>query len=299
MFKKIAAIDEIIRDSADFTLHGSNVRCEFSFSKGLWPVAIDTGQISQVIRNIVTNGSQAMPTGGIIEIDCSNYYLESSDIIPINAGNYVKIVVKDQGIGIPTDLLDKVFDPYFSTKQKGSGLGLAITHSIVIKHKGYITVGSEPGRGTSVSIYLPASEEKPAVSPEKAVTPSTDQGRIMIMDDEKMVRELVAKILSRFGYEVVGAKDGDEALQLYREAKETGAPIDLIIMDLTIPEGVGGQEAVKKIHQIDPEAKMIVSSGYSNDPVMADHGKYGFRAALVKPFQLRELRDIVRKTLSD
>ena len=298
--KKIAAIDEIIRDSAGFVLRGGNVRCEFNFSKELWPVAIDSGQISQVIQNIVINSSQAMPTGGIIEIDCSNYHLESNDIIPVKAGNYIKIVVKDQGVGIPTNLHDKVFDPYFTTKQKGSGLGLAITHSIIIKHNGYITIDSEAGLGTSISIYIPAAEEKPVAIPEKATAPFlTAQGKIMIMDDEEMVRALVLRMLSQFGYEVVGVKDGDEALQIYREAKETGAPIDLIIMDLTIPGGVGGQEAVKKIHQIDPQAKVIVSSGYSNDPVMADYGEYGFRAALVKPFQLQELRDIVRKTLSN
>ena len=151
--RKIAAIDEVIRDSSGFVLRGSNVRCDFRFSEELWPVAIDTGQISQVIQNIVINASHAMPTGGKIAIDCSNYCSDSNDIISVRPGNYIKIAVKDQGVGIPIDLLDKIFDPYFTTKQKGSGLGLATTHSIIKKHDGHITVDSEPGRGTTFTIY--------------------------------------------------------------------------------------------------------------------------------------------------
>ena len=297
--RKIAAIDEVIRDSAGFVLRGSNVRCDFKFSEELWPVTIDTGQISQVIQNIIVNASQAMPTGGTIALDCSNYCLELSDIIPVEPGNYIKIAVKDQGVGIPNELLDKIFDPYFTTKQKGSGLGLAITHSIIKKHDGYITVDSELGLGATFTIFLPASEGGQANSQKKAVTPlATTQGKVMIMDDEGMVREIVAKMLSISGYEVIAAKDGDEALKLYQKAKDDGLPIDLIIMDLTIPGGMGGKDAVGKVLQIDPQAKVIVSSGYSNDPVMADFSEYGFLGALVKPFQIQELKGIVSEVMS-
>ena len=197
-------------------------------------------------------------------------------------------------------MLEKIFDPYFTTKQKGSGLGLAITYSIINKHDGYITVDSELSRGTTFTIYLPASQGRPEkIEPKDVfVPPATAHGRIMIMDDEEMIRSLIQRALSRIGYEVLGAEDGDEAVQLYRETKAAGAPIDLIIMDLTIPGGMGGKDAVQEIHKIDPEAKVIVSSGYSNDPVMADFAKYGFSAAIAKPFQMRELIEIVGKTVS-
>ena len=297
--KKIAAIDEVIKDSANFVLRGSNIRCNFNFSKDLWPVVIDTGQISQVIQNIVINASQAMPSGGIIKIDCINHKFGLGGNIPIRPGDYIKIVIKDQGIGISPEMLEKVFDPYFTTKQKGSGLGLAITHSIVRKHGGYIAVDSKLDQGTTVTIYLPASQRKPELEPKDVfVPPATAQGRIMIMDDEEMIRNLVERALSRIGYEVVSAEDGDAAVRLYREAKEAGAPIDLIIMDLTIPGGLGGKDAIKEIHKIDPAAKVIVSSGYSNDPVMANFSEYGFCGAMVKPFQMQELMKVVGKTVS-
>jgi len=297
--KKIASIDRVIRDSVGFVLSGSNVRCEFNFGQKLWPVSIDAGQISQVIQNMIVNASQAMPTGGSIAINCSNCCLESNDRIPVSPGCYIKIVVRDQGVGIPADLLDKIFDPYFTTKQEGSGLGLAITHSIINKHHGYIGVDSEPGQGTTFTIYLPASQGKPEFEQRDIMaSPEIVPGKIMIMDDEKMIRSLVETALSRKGYEVVSAEDGDEAVALYKKAEEAGTPIDLIIMDLTIPGGVGGKEAVKKIHEINPAARVLVSSGYSNDPVMADFSKHGFCGALVKPFQITELMEIVGKVMS-
>jgi len=297
--KKIAAINEVVRDSANFVLRGSNVRCNCVFSKNLSPVEIDPGQISQVIQNIVLNASLAMPTGGIIEIDCINYLCGAGDEILVKPGNYIKIAIKDNGVGIPKDLLGNIFDPYFTTKQKGSGLGLAITHSIISKHGGYITVDSELGQGTTFTIYLPASQGRPEPKQKDVIVPTeTAHGRIMIMDDEEMIRNLVHKMLSRRGFEVVSAEDGEKAIQLYQEATENGRPIDLIIMDLTIPGGMGGKEAIKEIHKIDPEAKVIVSSGYSNDSVMANFGEYGFCGAMVKPFQIRELMEIVGKAVS-
>ena len=298
--KKIASIDRVIRDSARFVLSGSNVRCDFKFGQELWPVAIDTGQISQVIQNMIANASQAMPTGGTIAISCSNCCLELNDKIPLSPGNYIQIVVKDQGVGIPADQLDKIFDPYFTTKQESSGLGLAITHSIINKHHGYIGVDSEPGQGATFTIYLPASNGRPELEQRDILaSPGIEPGKIMIMDDEKMIRSLVEKALSRKGYEVVSAEEGDEAVELYKKAEADGTPIGLIIMDLTIPGGVGGRDAVKKIHEINPAAKVLVSSGYSNDPVMADFSKYGFCGALVKPFQITELIEIVGKIMSN
>jgi len=303
--KKIASIDRVIRDTASFVLRGSNVRCDFNFAQELWPVTIDAGQISQVLQNMIVNASQAMATGGVIAIECSNCCLESNDKITASPGNYIKILVKDQGVGIPADMLDKIFDPYFTTKKEGSGLGLAITHSIINKHHGYISVDSEPDQGTTFTIYLPASQGKPELeqrdimaSPEIMILPEIMLGKIMIMDDERMIRSLVETALSRIGYKVVSAEDGAEAVDLYKKAEEAGTPIDLIIMDLTIPGGVGGKDAVKKIHKINPAARVLVSSGYSNDPVMADFSKYGFCGAIVKPFPITELIEIVGKTMS-
>ncbi|MBN2809305.1 MAG: transporter substrate-binding domain-containing protein [Deltaproteobacteria bacterium] len=297
--KKIALIDTVIRDSAGFVLRGSNVRCDFNFGADLWPVNIDSGQISQVIQNIIINANQAMPTGGIIVVECANCALKANEISSVTPGNYIKIVIKDQGVGIPAGMLDKVFDPYFTTKQQGSGLGLAITHSIIRKHSGYITVDSKEGRGTTFTIYLPAAQGKPELVRKEVIgTSATAHGRIVIMDDEEIIRELVEKTLSLVGYQVLSAADGDEAIALYREAMATGAPIDLLIMDLTVPGGMGGKDAVQEILKINPQAKVIVSSGYSNDPVMADCHKYGFCGAMAKPFQIHELVDVVGKALS-
>ncbi len=297
--RKVAAIEEVIKDSAGFVLRGSNVRCDFKFGEELWPLAIDTGQISQVIQNIIINASQAMPTGGIITIDCSNYSLKSSRVIPLASGNYLKTVIKDQGVGMPAEMLDKIFDPYFTTKQKGSGLGLAITHTIIGKHNGYITADSEPGLGTTFTIYLPASQDQTKLEPKDTeVLPVAGQGRVMIMDDDEMIRSLVTRTLSNIGYEVVEAEDGDAVIQLYRKAQVAGAPIDLVILDLTIPGGMGGKDTVIEIHKINPEAKVIISSGYSNDPVMANFSNYGFCGTIVKPFQVNILKEIVAKIVS-
>ncbi|MEA1923342.1 MAG: PAS domain S-box protein, partial [Pseudomonadota bacterium] len=289
--KEIASIEDIIRDSAAFILRGSNVRCDFNFDQNLQSVKIDSGQISQVIQNIITNADQAMPTGGIIEISCTNFKSEPQDQLPVEVGDYIKINIKDHGVGIPATILDKVFDPYFTTKKSGNGLGLAITHSIVNKHGGHITIDSVSGQGCMITIYLAATRKKQTTDPVKApATPTKSPGgKILIMDDEEMIRELVERMMSLKGYDVLSAADGEEAIRLYEKASQSGAPIDLIIMDLTIPGGMGGQEAIQKILQFDPQVKAIVSSGYSNDPVMSEYEKYGFCAALSKPFQLQEL----------
>jgi len=298
--KKLAAIDEIIRDSAGFVLRGSNVRCDFRFDEDLWSLEIDTGQISQVIQNIIINASQAMPTGGTIVIECRNQNLKSGITNSVRPGNYIKIVITDQGVGIPTAILDQIFDPYFTTKQKGNGLGLAITHTIISKHNGHISVASEPGKGTVFTIYLPASQNLSEIEQDAIeLSPKTATSKILIMDDEEIIRTIVERMLSNNGHEVCTAKDGAETVQRYQEALQEGAPFDLIIMDLTIPGGMGGKEAIKKIHDINPAAKAIVSSGYSNDPIVAHFADYGFRGALVKPFRMQELNTNVNKVLSD
>jgi PAS domain S-box-containing protein len=293
--KQLAAIGEVIRDSAEFVLRGSNVRGDFHLDDDLWPVSVDAGQISQVVQNIILNAAEAMPDGGVVDISCRNVPQEDEG----DSGNFVGIVIRDNGSGIPADMLDSIFDPYFTTKEEGHGLGLAVTHSIVTKHGGRINVESEVGKGTTFTILLPASPtgeiiKKPAAKFKKA----TGHARIMVMDDDGMIRDIAKRVLEHLGYTSVLAADGQEALRLYQEHREAGTPIDLIIMDLTIPGGMGGKETIKELLAIDPHAKVIVASGYSNDPVMANYRDYGFAAMLSKPFDVQELTTEIEKVLA-
>lgn len=299
--KETASLSGVIMESANFILHGDKVACRYEFPVDLWLVDIDKGQISQVVQNIILNASQAMPGGGMIDVACEN--VMTSDIrdfdIPENT-RYVKVTIMDRGIGIPANILERIFDPYFSTKRKGSGLGLAITHSIISKHSGFISVNSTPGTGTTFTIYLPASGNGSVAAKKAEMTEAAGQkARIMVMDDEEQIRKLTDRMLSKMGHEVVLAADGAEAVRLYKEALDKGTPMDLVIMDLTIPGGMGGQDAVKEILSVNPNAKVLVSSGYSTDPVMASHSEFGFCGALVKPFQLSELKKTLKKILSD
>ncbi|HWR59770.1 MAG TPA: ATP-binding protein [Thermodesulfovibrionales bacterium] len=297
--RELASLESVIRDSAGFVLHGYRVVCKFSIPKDLWLVDIDKGQISQVIQNIVLNASQAMPEGGTITITCDNFSTSDSDLLPYaRAGKYVRVAIQDTGIGMPANVVDKIFDPYFSTKQEGSGLGLAITQSIINRHNGYITVKSTPGTGTTFSIYLPASEERHVFqSAESEKAQAVPKATILIMDDEEMVRKVLRDMLIALGHEVILTGDGKEAVKIYLDALGSDKPISTVIMDLTIPGGMGGQEAVKEILKIDPKAKVIVSSGYSNDPVVANYEDYGFRGAISKPFKLQELSRVIMKAL--
>ena len=293
--KQLAAIGEVIRDSTEFVLRGSNVRAEYHLPDDLWAVPMDTGQISQVVQNIILNAAQAMPDGGVVEISCRNVHQEDGEE---DSGDYVSIVIRDHGTGIPPTLLDRIFDPYFTTKEKGHGLGLSVTHSIVVKHGGRIMVESREGAGTAFTIYLPASpgvnvSEKPAVQVKKAGAGVS----ILVMDDDEMIREVTEGVLDHLGYTVVLAADGDEAVRLYREYREAGRPISLCIMDLTVPGGKGGKEAIRELLVLDPQVKAIVASGYGNDPVMANYREYGFAAMLSKPFDVKELSATISKVL--
>jgi len=297
--KETSSLEGVIRDSADFVLHGHKVACRYKIPEDLWLVDIDRGQISQVIQNTVLNASHAMPQGGLVDVKCSNLSSLSQEAIPFaKEGRYIKISIQDHGIGMPANMVEKVFDPYFSTKHEGSGLGLAIAQSIIHKHNGHITVESTPGVGTTFSIYLPASDTDQPLLTESSegCKPSTSR-RILIMDDEETVRKIVQKMLVQLGHEVVPSGDGVEALQLYREAVSSEEPFDLVIMDLTVPGGMGGEEAVQEILRLHPGAKVIVSSGYSNDPIMSNFRKYGFCSAIVKPFRLQNLSAEIRQAL--
>jgi CheY-like chemotaxis protein len=295
--KRTTVVSELIKESAGFALRGSRVRHEFSFAEDLWMIDVDEGQISQVIHNLVINADHAMPAGGIVAIRCENVTLDESTGLPVRPGDYVKVSVRDNGVGIPRDHLTKIFDPYFTTKQKGSGLGLATSYSIIKKHGGHILAESEQGVGTVFSLYLPAARD--AKMPEKADETKllTGTGKILLMDDEEDVRHTTGDVLKRLGYNVDFAEDGARAIELYTQAIAAGQPFDAVIMDLTVPGGMGGKEALAKLLHIDPKAKAIVSSGYSNDPIMADYLTYGFCGVVTKPYRIKDLGETLHGVL--
>ena len=298
--KKAASIEELIRESTGFILSGASVKSMFSFADDLWPVDIDTGQISQVIQNLCLNASQAMPDGGFIRIRAENEIVLDDATIPLSPGKYIKISFKDDGVGISQKNIARIFDPYFTTKQTGSGLGLATVYSIINNHDGHISVESEMDNGTAFTFYLPAGENVPeSVVDEKDLKQEKYKGggKILVMDDEEIVREVAGEMLTYIGFEVDFALHGEEALEKYSKALRNGKPFDAVIMDLTVPGGMGGGEAIKKLLELDPGAKAIVSSGYSNNPIMADFKKYGFKAMVSKPFHFDQMQKILENIL--
>lgn len=291
--RKPAFLHKTLKDSADLALSGSNVRFEYSLTETLWPVEIDEGQIGQVFHNIVINADQAMPEGGTIEIRAENVRIESKDFLPLKEGKYVKVTFKDQGTGIPEKLLEKIFDPFFSTKDRGSGLGLSVSFSVVNRHHGTIRVESGEGEGTTFHVYLPASEKEPGGEGKERRKPLRGEGRILVVDDEEFVRRAAGEILKRLGYDVAYAEDGREGISLYKKAMGSGQPFRAVVMDLTIPGGMGGRRAVKELLNLDPAAVVIVSSGYSDDPVLSNYREHGFSGVVAKPYTMEELGEIL------
>ena len=302
--KEISSLETVIKDSADFVLHGDKVACRYDIPENLWPVDIDKGQVGQVIQNIVLNASHAMSEGGTITISCKNISsIEESEscnnsphhfLLP--PGRFAEICIQDKGVGIPANAVDKIFDPYFTTKKEGSGLGLTITHSIISNHGGYISVESSPGVGTTFAIYLPASPRtKEHKDESEAISTPAAKAKILVMDDEEMVRTVARSMLIRLGHEVEVAEHGEEAIRLYQDAAALDTKFDLVIMDLTIQGGMGGKDAVQAILNLNPDAKVIVSSGYSGDPIMAKFEDFGFCAAIAKPYRLQELEKAIRR----
>ncbi len=298
--KKTTSIGKVITESANFVLHGSPVFCRFNIPDNLWLVDIDAGQISQVIQNLAMNAKHAMPDGGEINISCTNIKDISAET-PLNLPGkaYIKITVQDNGCGIAEKHLEKIFDPYFTTKQEGSGLGLSISHSIIAKHNGHLAVQSTMGQGSTFSIYLPASEQQVSHDQDQDPDKPADvaRARILVMDDEHLVQDIARQMLVLLGHRVLQAADGREAIEIFNRQRRSGEPVDAIIMDLTIPGGMGGKDAIGEILKIDPKARVIVSSGYGNDPVMANYRQYGFKAAITKPFLLEELNRAVTDVL--
>ncbi|MFT4729223.1 MAG: two-component system cell cycle sensor histidine kinase/response regulator CckA [Granulosicoccus sp.] len=291
-------IEQLIRNSTNFCLGGSNAQPTFDIADGLWAVEIDTGQIDQVVTNLVINADQAMIPGGSIHISASNIVVGKQSDLPLPTGDYIRIDIADQGTGILKEHQNKIFDPYFTTKQAGSGLGLAGSYSIIKNHDGYINFETEIGVGTTFHIYLPASQEVVKDIEQAAVTePTSARGKILVMDDQESMRDLIRRMLSHSGYEVSLSKDGAEALKKHAEAKASGRPFAAVILDLTIPGGMGGRETMETLLPIDPGVIGIVSSGYTTDPTMAKFKQYGFRGVVRKPYHRRQLLSMLHDLL--
>lgn len=289
--KEIVSVSEILRETTSSTLTDSNVEYEFYIPDNLWLVEVDKNLFRQVVKNLVINAQEAMHEGGTLKIKAENVDISDRKDLPLKEGRYIKISVEDEGIGIPEENLYRIFDPYFTTKEmsskKGTGLGLAICHSIVEKHSGYITVESEIGVGTTFYIYLPVYSSESF----------SEKKRILLMDDEEMVRRVGKEILNYLGYNIELAKDGTEAIKLYKKAKESNNPFSAVILDLTVKGDMGGREALEELLKIEPEVKAIVSSGYSTEPVISNYREYGFSEAIVKPYKIKEMGDVLRKVI--
>jgi len=297
--KKVFALRTLIENSIAFALSGSQITYEIVIDEGLRAVEADEGQIGQVIQNIVLNADQAMPLGGRITITARNIPASAAPRLPGAAtGDVVELSIQDQGTGIPKEHLSRIFDPYFTTKEKGSGLGLATSYSIVKNHGGVITVASELGKGTTFMIYLPASGASVEREAASARPAAGNKGRILVMDDEQVVREVTGELLRSLGHEVDFADRGEAAVMRYKTAMAEGRPFDIVILDLTVRGGMGGVEAVKKLLKLDPNVKAVVSSGYSDDAVTADYRKQGFAAFLKKPYNIEELQSTLDALLA-
>ncbi len=300
--KELLSLKTLLIENVEFALRGSNVTANFNIAPDLWPIEADKGQLNQVINNLVINAAQAMPNGGVLTVIANNCTGEKINKLFSDKPHkhYIQIKIIDTGIGIPKENLTKIFDPYFTTKQRGSGLGLASTYAIIKKHDGWITVESELGKGTTFVIYLPA---KPAAivteEKKKSEIEALKEKRILVMDDEEYIRELIGSFLDMMGIYCEFAEEGLEAIQKYKKAMSSGKPFDAVIMDLTIRGGMGGKEAVKEILNLNPSAKVIVASGYSTDSLLANYKEHGFIGRLSKPFTLDELNKILIKILKN
>jgi len=291
-------LEAIVREMTSFALHGSQVKAHFDLAPDLWPADADKGQIGRVVQNVVINAVQAMPGGGTLRIAARNDMLDGLSLPGLAPGSYIQIAISDTGEGIRPENLARIFDPYFTTKQTGTGLGLAAVYSIVKKHRGHVDVESQVGQGTTFRIWLPALREQVAAVESRAPwSPGRMNGRVLFMDDEQIIRDMATTLLRRFGLSVDCAVDGAEAVEKYRSTLDAGQAYDLVVMDLTVPGGMGGLAAVRELRQLDPKVKAIVSSGYSSDPVLANYRDHGFVAMVAKPYEVNEFARVLREVL--
>lgn len=305
--KVVGSLRKLLRSALDSIPADSEISSTVSILQDLWPVSYDPLKMRAVFRNVINNAVEAMPDGGSLSIKAENLQFKETDPdpgLPLKPGDYVHISIQDQGVGIPEGHLDKIFDPYFSTKamgvKKGVGLGLATAYAIVQKHGGHIAIESFPGVGTTVNAYLPAESTESEVQSAEGADPATPSSiqRVLVMDDEEMLRKLSIQMLKRLGYAAETVKNGVEAIDAYKKQKDSDEPFDMVILDLTIKGGMGGEQAIRELLKIDPHVKAIVSSGYSNDPVIADFGAYGFQGTIPKPYREEDLKKALERILN-
>ncbi len=300
--KKVISIQNILKESISLALHGSNVKANINIPDLIHAIQADEGQMSQVFHNIIINATQAMPGGGTLTVNAANEILQESNSMVLPGGNYVRLEFIDQGCGISQDNLKRIFDPYFTTKSAGNGLGLASAHSIISRHGGHLGVVSIIGQGSTFTIHLPSigvqySSFKDSRDAEQSSVHKG--GSILVMDDEEMLLEMMTGMLENLGYQAVTAVNGHEAISLYKAAAANSAPFAAVVMDLTIPGGMGGKDTAQQILSFDPHACLIVSSGYSNDPIVSEFGSYGFKGAISKPYRIKELGQLLSTLLED
>ena len=289
--RRVVSIAQLVTEAVHLARTGSPSAIEVNIVEGLWSAQVDPGQIGQVLHNILINAREAMTGGGTIEVQARNALgLDASD-------PRVRITIRDNGRGIPEEVLRRIFDPYFTTKPGGSGLGLATAYAIVIKHGGHISVDSKPGLGSTFTIDLPASLETPLSHAPVAAAVRTGTERLLVMDDDEALQILFKAVLDQLGYDVQVARDGVEAVALYKAAKAEGHGFDAVLLDLTVSGGMGGVEAAAMLKDLDPSAKLIVSSGYSEAPVMSHFAEYGFDAVILKPWTVKEMSEVLRQVL--
>jgi nitrogen-specific signal transduction histidine kinase/CheY-like chemotaxis protein len=289
-------LDDFLRETAALAFSGSNVSYELDIADDLWACVYDASQMGQAIDNILINAQQAMPNGGTITIAARNAAVGEGDARLMAAGRYVRISVSDTGVGIPRELLGRIFEPFFSTRQKGSGLGLAVSHSVIQQHGGRIDVESRPGAGSTFHVFLPASDQPPGAAAEVA-SPTPGTRRILIMDDEEVVREMISAMLQHHGYDTVQAADGEEALRYFDENVRNGTPFAAVILDLTVRGGMGGRETIAEIRKMDPHVPAFVASGYADDAIVSRPREFGFTDSIAKPFSRKSLVEILCKYL--
>ncbi len=289
--KRLSSLPDLVRDTVAFSLKGSNVASAFTIAPDLWAAEIDRTQISQVVSNLTINAIQAMPNGGQLRVSADNADLNEGDDVPLPPGRYVRLVFADAGTGIAAENLPRIFDPFFTTKEGGSGLGLATSYSIVKKHGGSIDVLSQPGAGARFTIYLPASIETAREAPQPAGASRAGSGRVLLMDDDEKLAKNVGEMLETLGYEVELARNGEEAIILYKRALALARPFAAVVLDMTVAGGMGGKDCIAALRELDPGVAAIVVSGYSEDAVLADYAAFGFRDALSKPFTVEDLQE--------
>ena len=293
-------LPEVIKEAATFSHRGTGVKSEFDMPPDLWAADADKAQISQVVQNLVMNAAQSMRDGGTLRISAANERVAAGAHAVLAEGDYIRITVADTGAGIAPEHIGKIFDPYFTTKLQGHGLGLATVFSIIKRHQGHIDVSSVVGKGTTFTFWLPASKESLSLPAPPSSFPAVGhKGRVLFMDDEEPILRMAERLMRRMGLEFEAVADGKSAIELYKAARESGRPFDLVVMDLTIPGGMGGREAISVLLEYDPGVRAIVSSGYSSDLAMSDFRKHGFRGMVAKPYDVAELASVIYAVLAE